>query len=123
MPPKRSANHDRVPQVRQGSNPQPPVLETGALPIELLTYRKETLFGLPVQRMPSAPSAVLLLLLPFRMNATTFRCGVPGAFALRTLERHQIALTVAHSLESALLDDLDHHSGANRMAPFADGEA
>ena len=25
-------------QVRRGSNPQPPVLETGALPIELLTY-------------------------------------------------------------------------------------
>jgi hypothetical protein len=24
--------------VRRGSNPQPPVLETGALPIELLTY-------------------------------------------------------------------------------------
>jgi hypothetical protein len=25
-------------QVRRDSNPQPPVLETGALPIELLTY-------------------------------------------------------------------------------------
>ena len=25
-------------QVRRESNPQPPVLETGALPIELLTY-------------------------------------------------------------------------------------
>lgn len=28
-------------QVRQESNPQPPVLETGALPIELLTYGYE----------------------------------------------------------------------------------
>ncbi len=32
-------------QVRRASNPQPPVLETGALPIELLTYKKNECSG------------------------------------------------------------------------------
>ncbi len=39
-------------QARRDSNPQPPVLETGALPIELLAY------GLPPQGYQAASSLI-----------------------------------------------------------------
>jgi hypothetical protein len=39
-------------QVRRESNPQPPVLETGALPIELLTYNHPTQGGQGGNRTP-----------------------------------------------------------------------
>ena len=62
-------------QARRDSNPQPPVLETGALPIELLAYssvcvsscRALTMGHSPslrlfVRCMPAAPSTILLKL-------------------------------------------------------------
>src|SRR5262245_63880288 len=51
-------------QARRDSNPQPPVLETGAQPIELLACIP-ALLGLPVRRMAPAPAAELLQLQPF----------------------------------------------------------
>ena len=42
-------------QARRESNPQPPVLETGALPIELRTYPLRVLLSTP--RLPTKPVA------------------------------------------------------------------
>src|SRR6266702_6553719 len=39
-PAKKNFTDDFQPQARRESNPQPPVLETGALPIELRTYSR-----------------------------------------------------------------------------------
>jgi hypothetical protein len=38
LTPRRRVDHREVGQARRDSNPQPPVLETGTLPIELLAF-------------------------------------------------------------------------------------
>ena len=64
----------RVWQARRVSNPQPPVLETGALPIELLTY----FFNFKVQTTKCKVSSNLLSTLKFPRCTCYFvsLCGV-----------------------------------------------
>ena len=84
----RDPDHDAW-QVRQDSNPQPPVLETGALPIELLTFRFEApqpgpasqSAGFLVRRVRPTEGAELLELHPIGVFAFVFLGVVVSALA------------------------------------------
>src|SRR5690606_25647922 len=86
---------DRMWHARRDSDPQPAVLETAALPIELLAYRV-VCRGWKRQRRLAPP-----------LPATGFSADPrpPGAG------------------QAALLDDLAHHAGADGAAALADREA
>jgi hypothetical protein len=60
-------------QARQESNPQPPVLETGALPIELLAFK---LCG-QIQILPDRTFSILVLL---RLAVQSMLFAVPAVF-------------------------------------------
>src|SRR5262245_57889092 len=75
-------------QVRRDSNPQPSVLETDALPIELLTY--EPLLRFLVRRVLATEPAVLAHLDPFRRLFLVLGAGVVAALALTARERNVV---------------------------------
>jgi hypothetical protein len=78
-------------QGRRDSNPQHPVLETGALPLELLPYAPSLpstgLLGLFVDGDRIAPLAVLVELDPFGIVALILHSGVITALALLASHR------------------------------------
>ena len=87
---------------RRDSNPQPAVLETAALPIELLAYGVCLSQTAKAHRYPTRlPSA-------FVPTSPTAKIG-PASMPDNPKER--------------LLDDLRHHAGADGAAAFADREA
>src|SRR5207237_2754612 len=72
---------------RRESNPQPPVLETGALPIELLSFETSIpsnlrLLGLAMTRMFAAVPAVLAHLEPLACLLLVLRRAVVPALTL-----------------------------------------
>ena len=81
-------------QVRQGSNPQPAVLETAALPIELLTCRPVMavrLFGFLVGRVLPARGAELARLELLRLRFLIPRRGIVPPLAFAALERDDLS--------------------------------
>src|SRR5690606_32458873 len=90
---------------RRDSNPQPAVLETAALPIELLAYR----FGF-LQAAPGLPGNCFSLKRAWRAVHRSPSCRSRGAPRGRRAG-------------PCLLDDLGHHAGADGAAALADGEA
>src|SRR5258705_2367101 len=78
-------------QVRRVSNPQPPVLETGALPIELLTYLQ--LFRFLVRRVLPAEAAELAELQPLRRLLLVLRGAVIPAFTVAACEMNDVSHT------------------------------
>ena len=96
-------------QARRGSNPQPPVLETGALPVELLAYTHEagqwttvdcrlTLLGFLVRCMLSTPATVLPQLQPLAGLPLVLRGAVIAALTLAARQ----ADDVSHPATAAL---------------------
>ena len=80
-------------QARRDSNPQHPVLETGALPLELLPYAHPAsdrldLLGLFMERDRVTPLAVLAQLDPLGIVALVLHAGVITALALLASHRH-----------------------------------
>src|SRR5262249_34312590 len=81
-------------QARRESNPQPPVLETGALPIELLACagrRAIALLALLVCRVLPAEAAELREFQPFRRLLLVLRRAVIAPLALLTSERDDVS--------------------------------
>ena len=78
-------------QVRRDSNPQPSVLETDALPIELLTCATEGLLRFLVRRVLPAEAAVLAELQPLRRLLLVLRRAVVAALALAAREMNDVA--------------------------------
>lgn len=86
-----------VRQARQESNLQPPVLETGTLPIELLAYTGHRLdshpatvfplLGLPVHRVLAAAGAEFLQFHPAGIVAAVLLRCIVTLFALSAGER------------------------------------
>jgi hypothetical protein len=77
-------------QGRRDSNPQHPVLETGALPLELLPYVSSLpagLLGLFVNRDRVAPLAVLVQLDPLGIVPLVLHSGVVTALAILASHR------------------------------------
>ena len=130
-------------QARRESNPQPPVLETGALPIELLAYVCDLFLFLVSDVLPAEP-AVLAHLQTLGRLLLVLRRAVVAPFALGAGERDQISHTFlkrpgtrdsrleerfrsfspslpAPSLQP-LLNDFSNRPGAHRAATFANGE-
>src|SRR6266704_2294736 len=97
----RSRSLNKCWQARRDSNPQHPVLETGALPVgatglhvvkrpsENCTLR--CLFRLTVYSMRTAPRAKFLGFQTFRGLLLVFGCRVISFFTLRTLQRNDVA--------------------------------
>ena len=84
-------------QGRQESNPQPTVLETVALPIELRPYEdphvgESRLPGFPVQLVTPATGAELLQFDPTRVIAPVLLAGVIPFAADRALECDRVPL-------------------------------
>ena len=90
-------------QARRESNPQPPVLETGALPIELLAYVRATatthvsaalpllsLLGLPMHRMRSTETAIFLELKPSRRLSLVLGRAVITTFTVGARQRNDV---------------------------------
>jgi hypothetical protein len=75
--------------VRRDLNPQPAVLETAALPIELLTFG--TLFRFLVDHVLVAPRTVLLVLDTTRLLALVLRGRVVAALALGAFQRDVVS--------------------------------
>ena len=75
-------------QARRDSNPQLPVLETGALPIELLASK---LLALLVRRVLAARVAVLAELQPFRALPPILRRAVVAPLTLGARQRDDFA--------------------------------
>src|SRR4029077_8200879 len=76
-------------QARRDSNPQLPVLETGALPIELLAY--EPLLALFVSRMFPAEPAELAHLETLGRLLLVLRRAVVAPLTLRAGERDDVS--------------------------------
>ena len=88
-------------QGRRDSNPQPPVLETGALPVELRPFAggpgdQGRLTGLLVRRVASAPSAEFPELDPVRRVPPALHGLVVPTLAFLASHRHSDALTCRH---------------------------
>jgi hypothetical protein len=95
-------------QERWGSNPQPLVLETSTLPIELLSYQGarylQTIlfrfaffrFGFFVECVLVAILAMLVQLNFFRVLAALFMCPIGAILAFGALKRHLIFLLLGH---------------------------
>ncbi len=76
----------------QESNPQPAVLETAALPIELTPYKTTLYFSsacLAVQPVLPASGAILLHFQTIGVIAPVFFTGVVALFTLGTSERNE----------------------------------
>src|SRR5262249_50089574 len=103
-------------QARRESNPQPPVLETGALPIELLAYcRRVALLGLLVSCVLSAIRTVLAHLETLARLFPVLRRAVVAPLTLATSERDD----VSHDLLNNVSDGPRPHGAA----AFANSEA
>src|SRR5205807_77069 len=122
-------------QARRESNPQPAVLETAALPIELLAYslngmklpaaissditpsaagKKRGFCRLRITHEPSAAISANYLTTPHRRRAkgvTFARCALPAA------------LRAAEKQAPPLLQNLRHHAGADGLAALANRKA
>ena len=99
-------------QERRGSNPQPPVLETGALPIELHSY-------------DARPPDDCSYMVTTGRFTTKERRGVSTIAANNPAKRplpKKIFRQWPNS-RTTLLDDLRNDAGADGTAAFADGEA
>ena len=98
-------SHYRL-QARQDSNPQHPVLETGALPLELLAYELLYLRFL-VDRVLAVPAAVLAeLQLALRVLAI-LRCRIVPPVAFRALQCDQLKvlrLSFGHGVSLGLVE-------------------
>ena len=81
-------------QARRDSNPQPPVLETGALPVELLAF--VSLLRLSMRRVPAAPPTIFLHLKTIGHFSLVLRCVVVTSLTLSAGEDDD----VAHSWKS-----------------------
>src|SRR5215216_854804 len=95
-------------QGRRDSNPRPSVLETDALPTELLPSKgEETLPGLLVDRVATVVGAVLLHLQPLTVVDLRLHRDVVAVLALGALEGDLDPLVVLGHGRLPLLDDLD----------------
>jgi hypothetical protein len=105
-------------QVRQDSNPQPAVLETAALPIELLTCRPVMavrLFDFLVGRVLPARRAELARLELFRLLLLVPRRGIVPPLAFAALERDDLS-HVQPFLPSDVLADISPLSPRTRSS-------
>ena len=114
-------------QERQGSNPQPPVLETGALPVELLSYAISI-------KSPLTTYLVSLKITCLRMTGSYFlnsirAQGVAFYFWLQYIENlfQQYFLTELYFFYYyqpyyILLNNLCYDTCTNSMPTFTNGE-
>ena len=86
IPHPRSLNAEAW-QARQDLNLQPPVLETGALPIELLTY----LTGFFMRRVFVAEATIFLVFHTARLVPPVFSRGVIAPAAYFAFQRYLIS--------------------------------
>ena len=84
---RTSKSHFEGWQARRESNPQPPVLETGALPIELLAYS----LALLVSRVLPAEAAELAQLEPLGRLLLVLRRAVVATLALGARHRDDVS--------------------------------
>ena len=104
--------------MRQDLNPQPPVLETGALPVELLTYcspfgRKKRrlvltsvvhnlLFCLFVKSVSPASRTVLFVCNTIWVKPLILRQRIVAPMTLRTFQSQQVSLAVRAQFYSTI---------------------
>src|SRR5215213_1532736 len=108
------------------SNPQPPVLETGALPIELLPYDSRLLGGQGGSRTPDTTifSRVLyqlsyLALLPQQKAARRRRGSGNSGGGIRTRDLRVMSPTSYQAAPPRVKDEQSNGRGPSRQHPAA----